>query len=94
MKFSLSLLKENGFIEYANYYLLFGGNDNSNSDYASPIFDKNNKEIGYAYRFNSKIKDYSSYIINDEYKAMLKLYFYYQQFHSELIKKIMVIFIF
>ena len=70
-------------------YLIF-----NKDDYASPIFKRNNKDIGYAYKYHQNIKDYSPFIINDEYKAMLKLYFYYQQFHSELIKKIMVIFIF
>ena len=54
-------------------------NDN-NKDFVSPIFDKENKEIGYAYKYNPSITDFSfyiPYIIDNNYKAMLKLHFNY-----------------
>ena len=87
LEINLSLLKEKGFYQYLNYFVLFGSNDKNNCDYASPIFDQNKKEIGYAYKYNSGIKDYSPYIINNEYKAMLKLYFSFIQMHSKSIMR-------
>ena len=73
------LLREKGFNQYLNKYVCFVGN---NSDFVSPIFDEDNKEIGYAYKYVPKIKDYSSYIINDEYKTMIKFYFNYTRMYS------------
>ena len=74
---SLSLLLENGYENFKDYYLLFANQDESYRDYTSPIFDKSDKEIGYAYIYDYNIKDYSPYIISNEYKKMIKLYFYY-----------------
>ena len=79
----LSLLKEKGYINFGNYYLLFGNQDINIKDYASPIFDNTNKEIGYAYRYDSNIKDYTPYIITNEYKTILKLYFNYIKLHQK-----------
>ena len=42
-------------------------------------------EIGYAYKYNSYIKDYTPYIINNEYKTMIKLFFHYIKLHSKSI---------
>ena len=81
---SLYLMRENGLLKFFNCYLMF---NNEKNDLASPIFDKNNKEIGYAYKYVPNINDYSPYIINSDYKTMLKLYFYYVKFHSQSISK-------
>ena len=68
---SIELFKKHKLEEYKKYYLLF------NEDYASPIFNQLFDEVGYAYLYNSSIKDYSSYMINDILKALIKLYFNY-----------------
>ena len=80
---SLHLLLDKGFSQYTKYYLMF--NDDNNMDYTSPIFNQNNQEIGYAYKFNPNISDYFPYIINNEYKTAIKLYFYYIKFQSKSI---------
>ena len=67
---SIELLKENRLEQFKQYYLMF------NDDYASPIFDKNNDEIGYAYLYHPNIQDYSNYIINSNLIAFVRLYFY------------------
>ena len=59
--------------------------DKNNIDYASPIFDQDNKEIGYAFIYHHDLKDYSPYIINSEYKTAIKLYFHNLKFHSKSI---------
>ena len=41
---NLNLLQNEGYEQYFQYNLLF------NNDYASPIFDKNNDNIGYAFK--------------------------------------------
>ena len=76
LKKSLELLKENGFSKYQQYFLLF------NNDYTSPIFNKDNSEIGYAYLYSSKITDYSNYIHSTELEAFIKLYFNYAKIHT------------
>jgi len=42
-------------------------------DNASPIFDQNNNEIGYAWLYNPKISDYSKYMFNYELEAIINL---------------------
>ena len=79
---SLNFILEKGFFIYCKYYLLFN-DDKNNIDYVSPIFDKDNKEIGYAFKYHHDLKDYSPYIINSEYKTLIKLYFNYMKFHSK-----------
>ena len=73
---TIKLIKENGFENYKKYYLMF------NNDFVSPIFNPNDEEIGYAYLYNSKIQDYSNYIINKKLIAIIKLYFNYAKIHS------------
>ena len=80
----LSLIFEKGYHEFLKYHLMFKG-DKSNMDLTSPIFNQNNKEIGYAYKYNPNIKDYTPYIINNEYKTMVKLFFHYKKFNSKSI---------
>ena len=80
----LSLILEKGYHEFLKYHLMFNG-DKSNMDLTSPIFNQNNKEIGYAYKYNPNIKDYTPYIINNEYKTMVKLFFHYKKFNSKSI---------
>ena len=75
-----SLFKEKGYLQTIQVCLMF------NKDFTSPIFDPNNKEIGYAYKYNQNIKDYTPYIINNEYKTMIKLFFHYIKLHSISIK--------
>ena len=78
---SRKILKEKGYENFTNCYIIF--NDTVNQkDYASPIFNDNNKEIGYAFRYNPNINDYSHFKINNEYKNMLKLYYYYISLRS------------
>ena len=36
-----------------------------NTDLTSPIFNRNNKEIGYAFKYAQNINDYSPYMINN-----------------------------
>ena len=74
-----SLFKEKGYLQTIQVCLMF------NKDFTSPIFDPNNKEIGYAYKYNQNIKDYTPYIINNEYKTMIKLFFHYIKLHSKSI---------
>ena len=76
LKNSLDNLKTQGYENYTKYYLLFIDRNNQ-IDYASPIFDQNNKEIGYAYKYHPNITDYTPYIVNKEFKSILKLYFHY-----------------
>ena len=83
LKNSFFLLKEKGITKFFDYYLIFY----NNSDLTSPIFDQYNKEIGYAYKYVPNINDYSSYIINNNYKIILKLYFNYNQFSCKSINK-------
>ena len=71
LKYSIELLKKQGFLEYKKYYLYFI------NDYVSPIFEQSNTKIGYAYLYDPKISDYSKYIINNELEAIIKLYFNY-----------------
>ena len=73
---SLNNLKMIGYEKYIKTFCVFGHKDKT-EDYASPIFDQDNKEIGYAFKYHSNIKYYTPYIINEEYKAFLILYFYY-----------------
>jgi ubiquitin C-terminal hydrolase len=78
---SFKILNEKGYENFTNCYIIF--NDSVNQkDYASPIFNDNNKEIGYAYRYSRNINDYSHFKINNEYKNMLKLYYYYISLRS------------
>ena len=49
---TINLIKENHLENYKKYYMLF------NEDYASPIFNKNNNEIGYAFLYHPNIQDY------------------------------------
>ena len=69
-------LQIQGYENYTKYYLIFIDRNNQ-TDYASPIFDQNNKEIGYAYKYHPKITDYTPYIVSKVFKSILKLYFYY-----------------
>ena len=72
----VELLKENGFEDFKKYYLMF------KDDYASPIFNQDNKEIGFAFLYNPQIQDYSNYLINKKLIAFVKLYFNYAKMHS------------
>ena len=71
---TINLIKENHLENYKKYYMLF------NEDYASPIFNKNNDEIGYAFLYHPNIPDYKNYIADDNLKALIKLYFNYARF--------------
>ena len=75
------LLLEEGYKQYIQFNLLLY------NDYASPIFDKNNNNIGYAFKYNPSIKDYSIYQINEQLKAMIKLYFSHAQLKNKLNSK-------
>ena len=75
-KISFYNLQNQGYENYTKYYLIFIDRNNQ-TDYASPIFDKNNKEIGYAYKYHPNLTDYTSYIVSKIFKSILKLYFYY-----------------
>ena len=86
-KRSFNNLKEQGYQKYTNFYLIFNNQDKKYKDYTSPIFDKENKEIGIAYKYDSNINNYDPYIISNEYKAILKLYFYYQKIKLSTIKE-------
>jgi len=78
IKKNLSLLQIESYDQYINFYLLF------NNDYVSPIFDKNNNNIGYAFKYGTSIKDFSNYLINEQLKAMIKLYFSHAQLKNKL----------
>jgi len=75
---NLYLLQINGYEQYSKCNLLF------NNDVTSPIFDKNNDNIGYSFKYDPSIKDYSIYQINDQLKAMIKLYFSHAQLKNKL----------
>ena len=79
---TLSLLLEKGYYKLIQYNLMFSNNNNS-IDLASPIFDQNNKEIGYAYKYSPNINDYTPYVINYEFKTMVKLFFNYMKLNSK-----------
>jgi len=83
----LKVLINIGFDKYFLKRLLF--NEGIKNDYISPIFS-NDRIIGYAYKYNSEIKDYSKFKLID-YKSYLKkealrniisLYSYYKQLKS------------
>ena len=74
-----SLLKEKGYYQLVQQHIMF------NNDFTSPIFDKSNKEMGYAYKYVPNLKDYTPYIINKEYKTMIRLFFHYIKLHSKSI---------
>ena len=76
LKESMKLLMEKGFEQYHNFYLMF------KNDYASPIFNDNNKEIGYAYLYNPNIQDYSKFLLNKELISFIKLFFNYFKFNT------------
>ena len=78
LKNNLNLLQIESYDQYINFYLLF------NNDYVSPIFDKNNNNIGYAFKYGASIKDFSNYLINEQLKAMIKLYFSHAQLKNKL----------
>jgi len=77
-----------GFDKYYIRKLLF--NEGIKKDYISPIFSKD-KIKGYAYIYNSAIKDYNefnlidykSYIRNGALKKIISLYSYYKQLKSK-----------
>ena len=69
----IKLIKEVGFDKYKEF-LLFDEND-----LVSPIFDKNEKQIGNAYKYNGSIKDYTNYNISFEIRKMFLLYMNYQK---------------
>ena len=72
---SMKLLLEKGFEQYHNFYLMF------KNDYASPIFNDNNKEIGYAYVYNPNTQDYSNYLLNKKLISFIKYFFNYIKFN-------------
>ena len=80
----LNILIKIGFDKYCILKLLF--NEGIKKDYIFPIFS-NDKIIGYAYLYNSKIKDYSnfklidynSYLKNRVLNNIISLYLYYKQ---------------
>ena len=80
---SINWLIEKGYSKYTECHLMF--NKDNKEDYASPIFDLDNKEIGYAYKYVPNIKNYYPYKINKDYKTMTILYFHYLRFHSKSI---------
>ena len=59
---NIFLLKEKGYYQFIKHHLMFYEDNNNNEDLTSPIFDLNNKEIGYAYKYDQNIKDYSPYV--------------------------------
>ena len=78
---NFNLLVEEGYEQYIQNNLIF------TNDYASIIFDKNNDNIGFAFKYNSSIKDYSIYQINEQLKAMIKLFFNHVQLKNKLNSK-------
>ena len=68
---SIQLLKEHHLENYKKYFTSF------NEDYVSPIFNKENDEVGTVFLFNYGINDYSAYMVSDELKALIILYFNY-----------------
>ena len=71
LKESIKLLKEYHLEKYKQYFTLF------NDDKASPIFNTNNDKVGTIFLFDYNIKDYSAYMLNDELKVLILLYFNY-----------------
>ena len=71
LKESIELLKENHLEIYKQYYTLF------HEDNVSPIFNKNNDEVGTVFLFDYRITDYSPYMISEELKALIILFFNY-----------------
>ena len=82
-KISLNNLQIQGYENYTKYHLIFIERNNQ-TDYASPIFDKNNKEIGYAYKYHPNLTDYTPYIVSKVFKSILKLYFYYLKLSKKI----------
>ena len=66
---AISSIKEKGYEEYLEV-LLF------DDDYSSPIFDSNQKKIGYAYKIKdlNSIVDYTNYHINFQIGKLILLY--------------------
>ena len=66
---AIKSIKENGYKKFLDF-LLFDG------DYSSPIFDSNQKRIGYAYKINelNSNLDYTNYHINFKIGKMILLY--------------------
>ena len=71
--YSKYLLKKNGYNPFIQDYMFL------KNDYFSPIFFIDNNIIGNAYKYESSIKDYRKYTINNHLKNMIRLYF--NQFH-------------
>ena len=67
---------ENGYNDFLNLLLL---NEN---DYSFPIFNENQKMIGYAYKYDSEIKDYTNLNINFEIGKIFLLYMYYRKLNK------------
>ena len=76
LKNNLNLLGIDGYENYIQKNLLF------DNDYTSPIFD-NKDIIGHAFKYDPSIKDYSIYQINEQLKAMIKLYFNHAQLKNK-----------
>ena len=66
---NINELISKGYKEYSNIYLLYI------NDYVSPIFDRNNNIIGYAYKYHDAFKDYTKYEISRHLMINIKLYF-------------------
>ena len=77
VKLGLEQIKQVGYKNFFNY-LLF------DTDLVSPIFDKDYKIIGTAYKYDPKIKDYTNYNINFEIKKVFLLYTNYQMINHKL----------
>ena len=70
-----------GFKQYLEY-LLF------DNDYVSPLFNKEQKKIGTAYKYSQTIPDYSKIIINFNMRKIFVLYLnYFYLFHPKTITK-------
>ena len=74
---AIDYIMNNGYKDYINL-LLF------NEDHLSPIFDKNQKIIGNAYKYDKSINDYSIYNINLEIRKLFLLYMHYKQLNNKL----------
>ena len=68
LKESIELLKEYHLEKYKKYFTLF------NDDKASPIFNKNNDEIGTMFLFDNNITDYSTFMLSDVKVRLMKYY--------------------
>ena len=60
---------------------------NSEGSYAFPYYNKDNKVIGYVYKINPTIKDYSDYCYNEDFRKVLHLIFYFEKFTSQIANK-------